>query len=51
MPQMAPMNWTLLMFTFVLTFLIISSINYFNTKYSPIYTKPSKKHFMMSWKW
>nr|YP_010269876.1 ATP synthase F0 subunit 8 [Polygraphus poligraphus]QXG82896.1 ATP synthase F0 subunit 8 [Polygraphus poligraphus]UJX85651.1 ATP synthase F0 subunit 8 [Polygraphus poligraphus] len=52
MPQMAPMNWTALLFLFIFFFLLYIVMNYFSFMNQPS-NKPSifpttKK---MNWKW
>nr|ADX01599.1 ATP synthase F0 subunit 8 [Siphluriscus chinensis] len=52
MPQMAPLSWLLLFFTFIFALLIFSSMNYF--LYSPSSPSSSKQAFKTSsfnWKW
>nr|AEZ55648.1 ATP synthase F0 subunit 8 [Limnichidae sp. MJTNT-2012] len=52
MPHMAPMNWTTLLITFILTFLIFNSINYyiFNYKINSSINLIHKK-IKTNWKW
>nr|ARH54094.1 ATP synthase F0 subunit 8 [Arachnobas tricolor] len=51
MPQMAPLNWTLLFIFFVFLFLFISILNYFLFKSIPKMKNLIKKIFPSSWKW
>nr|ALO71176.1 ATP synthase F0 subunit 8 [Sunius melanocephalus] len=51
MPQMAPLNWLILFFMFIMIYLMFNLINYYSFFYS---TKPNtltitKK--LMNWKW
>nr|AQP28004.1 ATP synthase F0 subunit 8 [Odontotermes sp. D TB-2017] len=52
MPQMMPMEWTILYATFLTTFMMFNIMNYFNQ--SPT-TKPSTKMNIttnkVNWKW
>nr|WMY24212.1 ATP synthase F0 subunit 8 [Coarctotermes pauliani] len=52
MPQMMPMEWTLLYITFLMTFLMFNIMNYFaqspNTQSK---TKSSINIHKTSWKW
>nr|ALO76111.1 ATP synthase F0 subunit 8 [Ptilodactyla sp. PTY01] len=52
MPQMAPMNWTMLFITFCMIFLLFNSLNYFMFSY-PVNTQSNIKtnKFTMNWKW
>nr|ASS30693.1 ATP synthase F0 subunit 8 [Stemonopa insignis] len=52
MPQMAPLMWMNLMFIFLITFMVILTINYFNTtppKMSSNPPKPTLQHKLWSW--
>nr|YP_009251328.1 ATP synthase F0 subunit 8 [Pyrearinus termitilluminans]AIQ80125.1 ATP synthase F0 subunit 8 [Pyrearinus termitilluminans] len=51
MPQMAPMSWLSLFTSFVMMFLIMSSLNYFSFNYSNTQTPTSKKLHTFNWKW
>nr|YP_009440938.1 ATP synthase F0 subunit 8 [Sinodendron yunnanense]AKN01375.1 ATP synthase F0 subunit 8 [Sinodendron yunnanense] len=51
MPQMAPMNWLILFFLFIITFIIFNSLNYFSFIYSPKLTTFKKKMSKLNWKW
>nr|YP_010714876.1 ATP synthase F0 subunit 8 [Cladiscus yunnanus]WDE20690.1 ATP synthase F0 subunit 8 [Cladiscus yunnanus] len=51
MPQMSPMNWIMLFFSFSLIFMMLNSNNYFFIKYyfsSKMETLKLKKY---NWKW
>nr|YP_010363554.1 ATP synthase F0 subunit 8 [Atkinsoniella wui]UNZ12655.1 ATP synthase F0 subunit 8 [Atkinsoniella wui] len=50
MPQMAPMWWTSLMLTFMLSFLLMMSLLYFNTMSNSMMMKQNKT-VQMNWKW
>nr|YP_009727423.1 ATP synthase F0 subunit 8 [Diamesus osculans]QIA46737.1 ATP synthase F0 subunit 8 [Diamesus osculans] len=51
MPQMAPMNWLILLIIFMIIFMMFNVLNYFSFKY------PVKKNFnkklssKLNWKW
>nr|YP_009351680.1 ATP synthase F0 subunit 8 [Ruptitermes arboreus]AQP30382.1 ATP synthase F0 subunit 8 [Ruptitermes arboreus] len=52
MPQMMPMEWTLLYLTFLMTFLMFNIMNYFTQ--SPNWEIKSSKPIhinKMNWKW
>nr|AIY61779.1 ATP synthase F0 subunit 8 [Astalotermes sp. TB-2014]QXT44040.1 ATP synthase F0 subunit 8 [Acidnotermes sp. CAM048] len=52
MPQMMPMEWTLLYITFLATFLMFNIMNYFaQTPYQQYKTKKSIHTNKTSWKW
>nr|AQP26952.1 ATP synthase F0 subunit 8 [Nasutitermes sp. G682] len=52
MPQMMPMEWTLLYITFLLTFLMFNIINYFTQQPSQqTKTKKSIDSYKTNWKW
>nr|AKR07175.1 ATP synthase F0 subunit 8 [Nigidionus parryi] len=51
MPQMAPMSWLLLMLSFVLTFLMFNSLNYFSFMYPPQLSKSTSQKLKINWKW
>nr|YP_009469668.1 ATP synthase F0 subunit 8 [Dermestes maculatus]AVE15399.1 ATP synthase F0 subunit 8 [Dermestes maculatus] len=51
MPQMAPMNWLTLFFFFTITFLILNSMNFFQTNYSSKTSSIKKKLNKINWKW
>nr|AQP30308.1 ATP synthase F0 subunit 8 [Astalotermes cf. obstructus RDCT140] len=52
MPQMMPMEWTLLYFTFLTTFLMFNIMNYFAQM--PQHQMKTSKHININktnWKW
>nr|AQP29759.1 ATP synthase F0 subunit 8 [Aderitotermes sp. BDIT109] len=52
MPQMMPMEWTLLYITFLMTFLMFNIMNYFTQ--APHHQSQTKKAIhtnKISWKW
>nr|AXS65122.1 ATP synthase F0 subunit 8 [Monotomidae sp. KM-2017] len=51
MPQMAPMNWTLLMMYFIIIFLMFNCMNYFNFFYKKKSFKTHVKNIKTNWKW
>nr|AXS66420.1 ATP synthase F0 subunit 8 [Cucujoidea sp. 32 KM-2017] len=51
MPQMAPMNWIILMIYFIMIFMTFNSINYFNFLYNTKSSKITKKLIKFNWKW
>nr|AYR05360.1 ATP synthase F0 subunit 8 [Coleoptera sp. ACP-2013] len=51
MPQMAPMNWLMLFFMFIIIFMIFNSLNYFCFLYNPKMKKTIKKNLTLNWKW
>nr|ALO70326.1 ATP synthase F0 subunit 8 [Atheta sp. 1 EF-2015] len=51
MPQMAPMNWLMLFFMFIMVFMIFNSLNYFCFLYTPKLSKSSKISNSINWKW
>nr|AQP26661.1 ATP synthase F0 subunit 8 [Anoplotermes sp. E1 TB-2017] len=52
MPQMMPMEWTLLYMTFLMTFLMFNIMNYFaQTPNRGMTTKKSIHINKISWKW
>nr|UAV86090.1 ATP synthase F0 subunit 8 [Philus pallescens] len=52
MPQMAPLNWIILMFMFIMIFKLFNCLNYFSFFYYPS-TKTTilKKKSPFNWKW
>nr|AQP29541.1 ATP synthase F0 subunit 8 [Angularitermes nasutissimus] len=52
MPQMMPMEWTLLYITFLVTFLMFNILNYFNqlANKQTMIKSPINKHKPI-WKW
>nr|AXS64904.1 ATP synthase F0 subunit 8 [Curculionidae sp. KM-2017] len=51
MPQMAPLNWTLLYIYFILIFLLIVILNYYMFLYKPSIKITKKKIHSINWKW
>nr|YP_009727908.1 ATP synthase F0 subunit 8 [Notonecta montandoni]QHZ87283.1 ATP synthase F0 subunit 8 [Notonecta montandoni] len=52
MPQMSPMWWTTLFMLFLLSFLLVMMIMYFNKEYKPLSMEITKKEMkMLNWKW
>nr|YP_009740462.1 ATP synthase F0 subunit 8 [Ceratophysella communis]QID03189.1 ATP synthase F0 subunit 8 [Ceratophysella communis] len=53
MPQMAPMNWTLLFSIFITLYLITMTLIYFNTPRhnNSLYSSHEDKKFSITWKW
>uniref|UniRef100_A0A7U3NQM1 ATP synthase complex subunit 8 n=1 Tax=Dermestes lardarius TaxID=219542 RepID=A0A7U3NQM1_DERLA len=48
---MAPMNWLTLFIFFTITFIILNSMNFFQTNYSPKISKKEKISKKINWKW
>nr|QWB85951.1 ATP synthase F0 subunit 8 [Philus antennatus] len=51
MPQMAPLNWVILMLTFILTFKLFNCLNFFMFLYYPKIKTINKKKSIHNWKW
>nr|ALO77329.1 ATP synthase F0 subunit 8 [Xinidium sp. XIN01] len=51
MPQMAPMNWLLLLFYFMIIFMIFNVKNYYSFMYKIKSYSFDKKITNMTWKW
>nr|AXA45529.1 ATP synthase F0 subunit 8 [Paederus fuscipes] len=51
MPQMAPLNWTILFIIFNMIFIIINVINYYSFLYPPKSYNIKKKTNKINWKW
>nr|AQP27299.1 ATP synthase F0 subunit 8 [Astalotermes cf. quietus RDCT046] len=52
MPQMMPMEWTLLYITFLMTFLMFNIMNYFTQNpYQQSQMKPPIHTNKINWKW
>nr|AND96279.1 ATP synthase F0 subunit 8 [Onthophagus yukae] len=52
MPQMAPINWLMLLFYFSMIFLIFNSLNYYSFNYynnNKLFLKKNKN--TLNWKW
>nr|AYU71334.1 ATP synthase F0 subunit 8 [Agrilinae sp. 2 ACP-2013] len=52
MPQMAPMSWMILFFTFSLTFTVFMNLNYYSLIYNNLELKKKIKNIKSyNWKW
>nr|AND96593.1 ATP synthase F0 subunit 8 [Liatongus militaris] len=51
MPQMAPINWLMLMFYFMFIFMIFNTLNYYSFNYSIKTMSFLKKKINLNWKW
>nr|AYQ19041.1 ATP synthase F0 subunit 8 [Elateridae sp. 3 ACP-2013] len=51
MPQMAPLSWINLFIMFVMTFMIINTLNYFSYTYNNKSTQKMMKFKKINWKW
>nr|YP_009526698.1 ATP synthase F0 subunit 8 [Cacoplistes rogenhoferi]AXY63901.1 ATP synthase F0 subunit 8 [Cacoplistes rogenhoferi] len=54
MPQMSPMNWTIMLFSFIMLYLLIMTLNYFQLPSQKMTSNQSnwKKNFnSINWKW
>nr|YP_010233749.1 ATP synthase F0 subunit 8 [Eophileurus chinensis]QSZ78118.1 ATP synthase subunit 8 [Eophileurus chinensis] len=51
MPQMAPLNWLLLFFMFVIVFLLYNVLNYFSFLYPVKQVTKKKSSSKINWKW
>nr|AQP28634.1 ATP synthase F0 subunit 8 [Cubitermes sp. A TB-2017] len=52
MPQMMPMEWTMLYITFLMTFLMFNIMNYFiQSSSSQMKSKKNINIYKMNWKW
>nr|AML26641.1 ATP synthase F0 subunit 8 [Ptiliidae sp. BMNH 1274723] len=51
MPQMMPLNWMLLMSFFIILFIMINSLNYFNKIYNKSYKFDNNSKTFKIWKW
>nr|WRQ18124.1 ATP synthase F0 subunit 8 [Coproporus sp.] len=51
MPQMAPLNWTLLFIFFIIIFILFNIMNYYSLNYQPKTYKSKMKNFLINWKW
>nr|AFQ62122.1 ATP synthase F0 subunit 8 [Trinodes hirtus] len=49
MPQMAPMNWTILLINFSIMLMTTSTLNFYFSSFNP--QKPMKKKSSSNWKW
>nr|ARH55172.1 ATP synthase F0 subunit 8 [Sericus brunneus] len=51
MPQMAPLSWMNLFMMFILTFMILNTLNYFSFVYNNKSFKKTPKIKNINWKW
>nr|QWB85771.1 ATP synthase F0 subunit 8 [Phlyctenosis sp. N135] len=51
MPQMAPINWLILMMMFTTIFVIFNVINYFTFSYKIKMKSTEKTKVKVNWKW
>nr|WCQ78419.1 ATP synthase F0 subunit 8 [Agrypninae sp. GTI-132] len=51
MPQMAPLSWLNLFITFIIMFLIMSTLNYFSFNYENKMDSVKKSISKFNWKW
>nr|AND96409.1 ATP synthase F0 subunit 8 [Phalops ardea] len=51
MPQMAPINWLMLLFYFSMIFMIFNVLNYYAFNYTIKSLSFKKKSSIMNWKW
>nr|YP_009763118.1 ATP synthase F0 subunit 8 [Cryptalaus larvatus]QIR63630.1 ATP synthase F0 subunit 8 [Cryptalaus larvatus] len=51
MPQMAPLSWLNLFISFVIMFMIMSTLNYFSFNYNNKQSSFTKKSSQFNWKW
>nr|ALO70957.1 ATP synthase F0 subunit 8 [Pselaphinae sp. 12 EF-2015] len=51
MPQMAPMNWTLIYFMFSMIFIMFNFMNYYNFSYKNNLLKTKSLLNKFFWKW
>nr|YP_009937362.1 ATP synthase F0 subunit 8 [Trigonopterus tanimbarensis]QNT26833.1 ATP synthase F0 subunit 8 [Trigonopterus tanimbarensis] len=51
MPQMAPMNWTMLYMFMILLFMLVLLINYSTIIYQPLSAKTKYVNNKPNWKW
>nr|QZK21925.1 ATP synthase F0 subunit 8 [Amitermes sp. QLD_087] len=52
MPQMMPMEWTMLYITFLATFLMFNIMNYFiQSPHQPMKMKKTISIYKINWKW
>nr|YP_009742831.1 ATP synthase F0 subunit 8 [Cryptalaus yamato]QID91193.1 ATP synthase F0 subunit 8 [Cryptalaus yamato] len=51
MPQMAPLSWLNLFISFVIMFMIMSTLNYFSFNYNNSQKSFHKKSSKFNWKW
>nr|YP_010035482.1 ATP synthase F0 subunit 8 [Melanotus cribricollis]QQQ88074.1 ATP synthase F0 subunit 8 [Melanotus cribricollis] len=51
MPQMAPLSWINLFIIFIMTFMILNSLNYFSFIYNNKTIKKTSTIKTINWKW
>nr|AYW52227.1 ATP synthase F0 subunit 8 [Elateridae sp. 2 ACP-2013] len=51
MPQMAPLSWMNLFILFIMTFMILNTLNYFSFMYNNKSLKSTMKIKTINWKW
>nr|WNN64243.1 ATP synthase F0 subunit 8 [Ceresium sinicum ornaticolle] len=51
MPQMAPMNWLMLLFYFTLIFILFNTVNYYSFLYQIKFSSKKIKKSSFNWKW
>nr|YP_009178819.1 ATP synthase F0 subunit 8 [Agasicles hygrophila]ALJ78614.1 ATP synthase F0 subunit 8 [Agasicles hygrophila]ASO76780.1 ATP synthase F0 subunit 8 [Agasicles hygrophila] len=51
MPQMMPLNWTLLMLFFLIIFYLYNILNFYSMNYNSIKTSTKMKTTSINWKW
>nr|ALO70529.1 ATP synthase F0 subunit 8 [Diartiger fossulatus] len=51
MPQMAPLNWTMLMIFFMVNLIMFNILNYFFLLYNFKYNKNQNNKILMNWMW
>nr|YP_010035469.1 ATP synthase F0 subunit 8 [Ludioschema sulcicolle]QQQ88061.1 ATP synthase F0 subunit 8 [Ludioschema sulcicolle] len=51
MPQMAPLSWINLFILFIITYMILNSLNYFSFTYNNKTSSTSLKSKKINWKW
>nr|AND96062.1 ATP synthase F0 subunit 8 [Onthophagus sp. BMNH670919] len=51
MPQMAPINWLMLLFYFSMIFMIFNALNYYSFNYTIKIFSFKKKTNLLNWKW
>nr|AND96632.1 ATP synthase F0 subunit 8 [Drepanocerus kirbyi] len=51
MPQMAPINWLMLMIYFSIIFMMFNSMNYYSFNYTIKSINTFKKIMKVNWKW
>nr|AND96055.1 ATP synthase F0 subunit 8 [Onthophagus giraffa] len=51
MPQMAPINWLLLLIYFSMIFIMFNVLNYYSFNYNIKFFSFKKKKINLNWKW